>query len=195
MNSAENIILPETEFERKIIGSEAFLSGTAFQSKGKSHPERSVYTHILQILKFIDMMPWVEYRKDLRIIALLHDLGKHRVVYDENRNIVGNSHSMHAEEIAREFLEDSRLLYIIRIHDRHYGFYKSYTGGKFDEKKFLETFKPADLELLTRFNYADSNSRDKSPVIWFEDTCVNLGLKKEKIYIDQPDVLKYLTAQ
>ena len=195
MNPTENIILPETDIERKIIGSEAFQSGTAFLSNGKSHPERSVYTHILQILKFIDMMPWAEYRIGLRIIALLHDLGKHRVVYDANRNIIGNSHSMHAEEIAREFIEDPRLVYIIRIHDRHYGFYKRYISGEFDEKKFMKTFEPADLEMLTRFNYADSNSRDKTPVKWFEDTCADLGLKKEKLYINEPDVLKYLTGQ
>jgi len=123
-------------------------------------------------------------------MAMLHDLGKVRVVRNKKGGIVGNSHSQHSEEIARQFISDEDMLYVIRIHDRYIHFMRDGEKRKFREDKFKRTYSPADLELLTRFNYADSNNRERNSIVWFEDTCQRLGLKDHKIYEEEPGVLR-----
>ena len=83
----------ETNLERKILESHEFLSGSQYTSIGKGHKEKIVGIHIKQILNFIDFQPWEKYREKLRLIGLLHDLGKICVIRNEKGGIVGNSHS------------------------------------------------------------------------------------------------------
>ena len=59
----------------------------------------------------------------------------------------------------------------------------------FKPQKFLNIYQPINLDLLIRFNYADSNNRERDSVIWFEDKCINLGLRNFKIYQEEPTVL------
>ncbi|MAH42740.1 hypothetical protein CL614_03375 [archaeon] len=184
------IITAETELEQSIIDSEVFQTGAAFnKSKGEGHPEKNTGEHITQILDFVDIMPWEDYRTDLRIIGLFHDLGKPDVVYSESGHIVGDPHSFISEQIARDFIDNEDILYAIRMHDRYFRFYKNNERGKFKQDKFLRTFQPANLPLLTRFNYADSNNRKKDSVVWFEDKSAELGLISEKVYEINPKVL------
>jgi len=175
-------ITPETRLEGKILESPEFIAGSQHVSIGEGHKEKIVGVHVKQILDYIDRQPWEQYRRKLRTIAFLHDLGKIRVIRNEKGGIVGNSHSQHSEEIARRFITDEDLLYIIRVHDRYASFFREHSAQRFRSDKFVKTYSVADLDVLTRFNYADSNNRDKFSVIWFEDKCLELGLKKDLVY-------------
>jgi hypothetical protein len=183
-------IKPESGIEKRIIDSEEFKIASQYRLSGNGHKEKILGVHIYQVLDFIDQQPWDLYRGDLRTLALLHDLGKPRVVRNEKGGIEGNSHSQHSEEIARQFISNKDLLYCIRIHDKYIHFFKDDERGRFKEEKFVRTYSPADLELLTRFNYADSNNRERDSIVWFEDKCVKLGLKTSEIYKAEPAVLK-----
>lgn len=183
------MIIPETDLELQIISSEEFKSGASYRSTGRTHPERSVEEHIEQILAFIDLQPWATSRERLRLMGLLHDLGKVQVVRDPNGRVVGPGHSLISEQIARKFTTDKDLLYDIGIHDKYIHFFRNAERKRFDPKKFIRVYTPADLDLLTRFNYADSNSRERDSVCWFEDRCVELNLKEDKIYRSEPNVL------
>jgi len=175
-------IKPETPLERKIVSSEVFRIGSAHSSNSSNHPERLVSAHIQQILDFIDSRPWEEYRNPLRLLALLHDLGKHRVQYSENGHVIGKPHSVHSEQIARDFIGDEDLLYVVRIHDKYFHFFKDAQRDRFDQDKFLRVYGPAEMSYLIRFNYADSNNRERDSVAWFEDKAFDLGLVKLKLY-------------
>lgn len=187
MITAENLV------EKRIIESSAFTAALSHASCGIGHPEKNLKEHIEQILAYIDGQQWGAYRTDLRFLALTHDLGKGRVVRNAAGGIIGKPHAQLSEEIAKEqgFTNDDRLLTLIRIHDKYFGFYKDATSkGRFREEKFRSTFENIDLNTLIRFNYADSNSRNKSSVQWFEDRLVALGMRTEKIYEREPCILQ-----
>lgn len=180
----------ETDLERNILQSDVFEIAASFGHARKGHEEAEVGIHIKQILDFIDKKDWQKYRSDLRLLALLHDLGKYRVEYSEKGHVIGKGHSQHSLEISRELLSDERLLGIIGIHDKYIQFYKASESGKFKPAKFITTYSGIDLETMTRFNYADSNNREKNSVVWFENKCHDLGLKVHGIYEQEPGVLK-----
>jgi len=177
-------ILPENSLEEKIVESDVFKIAADFGNIRKGHPEGKIGIHIKEILDFIDKQNWQNYRKDLRLLALLHDLGKYRVVGSENGHVVGKGHSTYSVDIAKEFISDDRILNLILIHDKYYHFYtkNQIDKRKFNELKFLNIYKFQDLDTLIRFNYADSCNRGKDSIKWFEDVLYNLGLRKNKIY-------------
>ncbi len=184
-------ITPENDLEKSILASEIFKIAARFGNQRKGHPEGMLGVHIQQILDYINLQNWQEFRPDLRVLAMLHDLGKPKVVYSEKGHVVGKGHSEYSEEIAREFISDERLLRLIRIHDKYFHFYSDESRGRFKEDKFRGIYQPLDLETLTRFNYADSNNREKDSIVWFEDTCYRLGLRDTRIYLMEPGVLEY----
>tara|TARA_Y100000310_G_scaffold325248_1_gene388457 strand:+ start:229 stop:807 length:579 start_codon:yes stop_codon:yes gene_type:complete len=176
-------INPESELESRIINSEAFKIASAFsKSKGEGHPEKNMGVHMGQILEFIDVQNWEDYRTDLRLLGLLHDLGKPLTNYDENGNLVGSGHAVYSVEIAKKFVSDEDFLELIRIHDKYFHFSKDDGRGKFKQDKFLRMYGEVNLDLLTRFNYADSNNRENDSVKWFEDKLYELKLKNDKVY-------------
>lgn len=187
------MITPENETERRIVNSLIFTEALQHQSRGAGHPERDLQEHISQILTYIDGQPWQTYRTDLRFLGLTHDLGKYRVQRDALGNIIGKPHAQISEEIAREhqFTTDERLLTLIRLHDKYFGFFRNTQQGKpFKEDKFRSLYEGVDLDTLIRFNYADSNAREKTSVRWFEDRCVALGMCVHIIYGAEPGVLR-----
>ncbi|MBI2631978.1 HD domain-containing protein [Candidatus Pacearchaeota archaeon] len=181
--------IPETQQESSIITSDIFNLAVKSAGNRPGHLEKDLGEPIQQILAFINKQPWVNYRRDLRVLAFLHDLGKARTTYDESGSLVGKGHSTISQEIATEFTNDQRLLYLIRIHDKYFHFYRDDGKGKLNKSKFLKTYNNTDLETLTRFHYADSNNRERSSAQWFEDQCAILGLKKERLYEIEPEVL------
>lgn len=175
-------ITPESELELTIISSPVFLTSASFGNQRKGHPEGDIGLHIKQILDFINKQGWNAYRTNLRLLALLHDLGKPLVIYSPNGNVVGKGHSMHSVDIAKEFTSDERLLSLIGVHDKYYHFYRDDNVGRFKRDKFLRVYRDLDLNTLIRFNYADSNNREKDSVRWLEDKCQDFGLIDVKIY-------------
>jgi hypothetical protein len=182
---------PETDQEVKIVNCPIFAEASEFGSPRRGHPEGKVGNHIEQILAYIDTKDWETYRTNLRTLAFTHDLGKYRVVRTNGGHIQGKPHSQHSLDIALEYdlSNDPKILDIIPIHDKYYGFFKKDTLGKFKPQRFIETFQGIDLELLTRFNYADSCQRDKDSVVWFEYICHALGLKNHLLFKEEPELV------
>lgn len=182
MTKIEGLIIPESELEKVIVESPLFKTTSEFGNKRKSHPEGTIDVHIRQVLDFIDQQDWQTYRTDLRLLGLLHDLGKYRVVYNKKGYVVEKGHSAHSVDIAREFIADGMLLRMIEVHDKYFHFYNAEISGKFKQERFLKTYGELDLNTLIRFNYADSNNRENDSVKWFEDTCQRLELILTKVY-------------
>lgn len=182
-------ITAETELEERILESQEFQIGSQHVSIGKGHSEKIVGVHVKQILDFIDRQPWAKFRRQLRTMAFLHDLGK-AITRRGEQGVIGTfGHSVYSEEIARRFIHEEDILYCIRVHDKYVHFFRAGQRGKFNREKFLSIYSPANLNLLTRFNYADSNNRDRSSVVWFEDRCVENNLITLPVYREEPSVL------
>jgi len=170
-------ITPETDLERQIVTSDVFREGMTWGKPRNGHPEGKVGIHVAGILNWIDACPWQGDRRDLRLVTLLHDIGKYKVKYSQNGHLVGDPHAVFSGQIARQFTEDSRILGVIKYHSKPFSFYrKERDKNRFDEEKFIGTFSSLDLDLLTKFNYADLFERDNAPAYWFENKCLELGL-------------------
>ena len=190
-------IIAETYLEARIQKFSIYYLG--FQTKkvgdGLNHPESALGHHIVNILAFIDRQPWEEYRRHLRLLAMLHDIGKVYVIRAASRTrpegvVVGEGHSKISADLTANFFGfPQALVMIIRIHDKYFHFYNDDKRGKFKQAKFMNTFGDIDLDLLIRFNYADSCNRERDSVRWFEDKCVELGLRENKLYELEPSVL------
>lgn len=183
-------IVTENELEELILNSEQYEKAEIFGNPRPGHPEGTVGLHVKQILEFIDKQDWEKYRKELRILALLHDIGKPLVKYSENGHVIDKGHSAISEGISRKFSDDERLLYLISIHNKYIHHFRDEEKNRFNERKFVETYLGSDLELLTRFHYADSNNREKDSSKWFDDKSFKLGLKNYRVYELEPGVLR-----
>ena len=159
-------ISPINETEKRIIESDEFKRILGYGKVRSGHPEGAVGNHIKLIIEYIE-----EHYKDdaqyekLRILALLHDLGKS----DERKR----PHSQESADIAKKFIEDKELIEIIKVHDEPYHFWRRTVKRKnpLDEEKFKEMFKKLDWKLLVKFRYCDNCARSQAPSEWFEQTC------------------------
>lgn len=177
------LVTPENDLEELILTNPDVVKSFEYgYYNEESHPEKYVSIHVKQILDFIDSQDWNMYRSDLRIITLLHDFGKHKAVYSPNGHSIGKGHAELSYEFAKDCLSDENIVNIIRIHDKYIHFYRADKKNKFQEEKFKRVYKGVDLPLLTRFNYADSNNREKISINWFEDKCFEFGYVNNKLY-------------
>ncbi|MFH1592751.1 MAG: HD domain-containing protein [Candidatus Woesearchaeota archaeon] len=175
-------IVPECDLEERIVSSREFKEGMSFGGPREGHPEGRVGVHVTGVLNRIDKENWPNYRKRLRLVALLHDMGKIQTRYSENGHLVGEPHALISERIARQFIDDENVLGAIRLHDRYYSFYRTLQDKfRFNPEKFKEAFQNIDLGLLIRFVYCDLFERDQTPARWFEEMCVSQGLVDKEV--------------
>ena len=189
---------PEDDIEKSIVNLPFFSEAMKWGFEREGHPEKITGLHVEGILTFIDRMcqnytTWNDIRQDLRLLAMLHDISKFEVKY-ENGVLMGNGHNELSKEVAVGVLGgDHNLLRYLPLIDKYFGFYRDHLSGKkFNAKKFSYLFGQVDLGLLVRFNYADSCQREKESVKWFEDQARMLGLISEPIYVKEPKVLERL---
>ena len=170
-------VTPETDLERKIFTSGQFYEGMDFGEPRLGHPEGKVGIHTKGVLDAIDRENWQTYRQSLRLVALLHDIGKVHTRYSEQGKLIGEPHAIISERIARKFLNDENVLGVIGKHSRYNSYYRKLNAvGKFNSEAFRAEFKALDLKLLTRFIYCDLFERDQTPARWFEQTCIREDL-------------------
>ena len=182
-------ITPRTTLERRILESPDFRESLAYAYPLPGRPEPSVGIHVTRLLEYVDFC-FPENHERLRLVAMLHDFGKHRVVRDTTGRIIGPNHADISESYARSLISDEGILRIIKSHDKYYSFYLSHTKRrKFDRDRFVDVYSQIDIPLMTEFNYVDVCERPKTPVIWFEDMCNELGLTSERVYVAHPKVL------
>lgn len=174
----------ETDLERRIADDPAWQQGVVWGEPRTGHLEGPIMYHIADILANINRQePAAEMRRELRIIALIHDTFKYRV--NEQKPKMGtNHHAYIARLFAEHYIHDPALLDIIELHDEAYN---SWRLGNFKgrwehaEERIDNLLKrlSASLPLYVRFFLADSQtaSKDRRPLDWFLDLLRHRGLE------------------
>jgi hypothetical protein len=161
----------ETEIEQRIVEDPVILRGLAWGEPRHGHPEGSVGRHVADLLERIDV--WGEQdsrRSELRLIALLHDALKYKVV--EWLPHTGlNHHAVRARKVAERYLVDERLLATIELHDKPYGLWRRmHRTGELDRRSFEAMLaRIPDQALFLRFVELDGSTEGKKsePIEWF----------------------------
>lgn len=183
----------------RILRSDEWRQAETWGVPRPGHPEGTVGRHVVeQLLPFIDRhFRHLEDYWNLVALAYLHDIGKPFANYQRGY-LVGDSHSVISEKIAKELGAPDRLCRVIRKNDRPYSYWKRLFSRRRDsslpqwshERKhaFVEEFGDLmlDLPLLIRFHRADNAYRrppslveQKDPVFWFENRLLAEGLVRE----------------
>jgi hypothetical protein len=165
----------ETDLERRIVADPEWQEGAAWGKPRSGHPEGSIANHVRDVLDNIDVQGAAGARRaDLRVIALLHDVMKHRV--NRLKPASGeNHHAMRARRFAERFLDDEDLLDVIELHDEAYNAWRlGGRRGRWDRAearaaRLLDRLGDR-LDLYLAFYRADNASGAKTaePLRWFE---------------------------
>lgn len=179
MINLTEILKPETDLERKIIADPEFVEGAMWGKPRKGHPEGEVAHHIREVFDNIDKYSTPLNRRDLRLIALIHDTFKHKV--DETKPKFGANH--HAT-IARRFAEKYKLhidlLEVIELHDEAYNAWSmgnrkgDWNSAQKRIDKLIQRLNDENFSLYMTFYQCDNETGDKSQenFVWFKEQFV-----------------------
>ncbi len=175
-------LVPEGPKETGLLSDERVRDALALGSVRAGHPEGILGLHVQRQWEFVDRTQ-LPRRREQRLIALLHDLGK---------NLPGDS-GLHAERSAR-FAEEMGLeppiVDVIRVHDENwYALRRWRKSGNFDLATFVAGYDGVDLGLLVPFKYADNCDRELFPIFWMEHRLVGAGVYDEPYYVQNPAVI------
>ncbi len=174
MEKISEILHPENELENLITSDNEFIEGALWGKARNGHPEGKVVYHIKEVLDNIDRLAPDELRKELRLIALIHDTFKHKV--DTTKPKVGlNHHAMIARKFAEKYFDDLDILDVIELHDEAYNAWS--VGERRNDWVKAETRLDALLLRLNDQNFktyklfyqCDNETGDKTQdnFIWF----------------------------
>ncbi len=182
----ETILKPETELEKALLDSDEFCKGLLWGKPRYGHPEGKVVYHIKEVLQNIDKLKVDSLtRKNLRIIAFVHDTFK----YLEDKRGASRDWSRHHSMIARRFMEnyitDQDVLDVIELHDEAYYswrlkmLYNHKKEGALRLQELLTRLK-GNLQLYYLFFKCDTKTGDKtqSPLYWFETNIKGIEIAK-----------------
>jgi hypothetical protein len=113
------ILKPETDLEKSIISDPEFRTGLDYGRPRRGHPEGEIIWHVEEVLENVNKYSTPNNRKNLRLIALIHDTFKYKV----NQNLPKsgeNHHAMIARRFAERFHLPNEVLEIIELHDEAY---------------------------------------------------------------------------
>lgn len=178
-----NTLNPETELERAFLKDPAFLKGLHWGVPRYGHPEGEIYKHILEVLDNINCLDVDEdMRRDLRIIAFIHDTFK----YQEDKSLPRDwtkHHAVFARKFAQKYIKKKYLLDIIEHHDDAYHCWQLHYIYKKQEASNNKLVRLLDklgnsLQLYYLFFKCDTLTGDKNPapLQWFEETIENITL-------------------
>lgn len=158
----------ETALERTIAENREWQLGVAWGEPRSGHLEGAVMYHIADVLENIDRQQITDdERRDLRLVALIHDTFKYRV--DEYKPKVGkNHHAFIARKFAENYIRHTALLDIIERHDEVYhcwrlGYYKGRWQFAEEHVDRLIDILGASFPLYIHFFFADSTTDSKNP--------------------------------
>ncbi len=165
----------ETDLERRIAADPAWQEGAAWGKPRPGHAEGTIAAHIADVLGNVDEQGHTgERREQLRLIALVHDVMKHRQrPYLPPRG--RNDHALLARRFAERHLSDPDLLEVVELHDEAYRAWCA--GGKHGRwgraerraRALVDRLGPR-LPLLLDFYRVDNatDSKTQDPLRWFE---------------------------
>lgn len=171
----EKYLQPENELEAAFLEEPDFVAGLDWGVPRYGHPEGEIYKHIREVFTNIDRLDIsAELRRQLRIIALVHDTFK----YKEDKSYP-RDWTRHHSILAREFLErhtdETALLVVTELHDEAYYVWRllyMHQNIEQGEKRLAELLDQIGLhrQLYYLFYYCDTRTGDKNPapLEWFE---------------------------
>lgn len=172
----------ETNLERTIAESPEWQLGAVWGKPRSGHREGAVMYHIADVLANIDRQVLTDdERRELRLIALVHDTCKYRV--NEHKPKIGiNHHAVMARQFAECYINDTTLLEIIELHDEAYycwriGYYKGKWRLAEENMDLLLARLGSSLSLYAHFFFADSDtdSKNPEPINWFRQFLLRKG--------------------
>lgn len=183
-NEIKELLKPETELEKMIVNDPEFIEGADYGKPRSGHPEGKVVYHIREVLDNVEKYSNESNRKDLRLIALIHDTFKHKV--DQNKPKVGmNHHAMIARKFAEKFIQIPKdILDIIELHDEAYNAWQQggrkgnwYKAQERAESLLARLDTDERVDLYLAFYKCDNLTGDKEQdnFIWFNDLIYELG--------------------
>lgn len=172
----EDLIKPESEFEKSIILDEEFITGALWGFPRRGHPEGEVILHVKDVLDNIDKY----FKEDsdrpfLRVIAIIHDSFKYKV--DNDKSKVGkNHHAVIARIFAEKYTDKKSLLDIIEFHDEVFNSYRMIerkNNVKGAEKRIDDLLSKLgdNFEVFVKFLKCDSEtgSKENNSNVWFKN--------------------------
>ncbi|PIN75287.1 hypothetical protein COV18_03795 [Candidatus Woesearchaeota archaeon CG10_big_fil_rev_8_21_14_0_10_37_12] len=168
------LLLPETDIERKIISDKEFMEGAFWGEPRQGHPEGQVGYHIREVLDNVEKYGFSENREQLRFLALLHDTFKHKV--DITKPKMGeNHHGMIARRFAEKYIKDKVVLKLLELHDEAYNAWqKGSRDGNWEvakaraEKLLVKLRDNAQLYLIFYRCDNETGSKSQENYLWFE---------------------------
>ena len=184
-------LVPESEEEAELLADERVRIALAVGEPRRGHPEGVLGLHVQRQWEYIERSS-LPGRREQRLIALLHDLGKN-LLADGGRAGEGSVRIGHAERSAR-FAEkvglEPAVAEIIRLHDENwYAFQRWRKSGELDHRALADSYEGVDLAVLVPFKYADNCDRELFPVFWFEHRLVEAGSYERPYYLQNPAVI------
>ena len=179
----ELLFQPETDLEKRICMDLEWKKGAMWGKPRPGHSEGQVIYHITEVLANVDRLASSDdERRDLRLIALIHDTFKYRV--DPTKPKVGeNHHAKIARRFAERYLDDMALLEIIEFHDEAFNSWRlGALKGRWSEAEArtdrLIARLGKSLLLYVRFFRADNQtaSKEQDSLVWFEQLLRKKGV-------------------
>lgn len=164
MKLIQEIIKPENDQEKAIVADPDFIVGTAYGRPRRGHPEGEVIYHIKEVLANVDKYSNEYNRKQLRLIAIIHDTFKYKV--DRTKPKIGeNHHAMIARRFAEKYHLFPDILEVIELHDEAYnswqmGAKKSWYHAEERATKLLDRLN-GNIPLYITFYMCDNLTGDK----------------------------------
>lgn len=174
----------ETDLEVEICTAPEWQKGAVWGRPRPGHPEGQVRYHLIEVLANVERYATSpEERRDLRLIALIHDALKYRV--DPYKPRTGeNHHGMLARRFAERYLQDPALLEVIELHDEAYnswcmGSRKGRWNDAEERAGLLIDRLGAHMALYLRFLRCDNETGSKQPdaVKWFIELVRRRGIE------------------
>lgn len=178
------IIQPENQLEQAIVQNPTWLEGAFWGEPRTGHPEGKIIYHIREVLANVHQLNCSKkIRRQLRLIALIHDTFKFQEEQIRPRKDWSKHHAIYALKFARNYLVEQEVLDAIELHDEAYYawgmvyYHRNILGGLHR----LDTVKRRmrkHLQLYYLFFKCDTQTGDKTqqPVHWFEQKVKDIEL-------------------
>ena len=159
-----------------------WIAGSEWGFPRPGHPEGVVKYHIIEVLANLDKINLAPAEKaSLRIAALVHDTFKYRVDRNAPR-IPPNEHGYLASQWLEKYIQDSKLLALVELHDDGYRAWQDFQHGgeRRGWRRITQIIDRLGDEVQTfiDFYWADDNVGDKSPeqLPWFIERLGDCGV-------------------
>ena len=157
---------------QSVQADDRYLRNLEWGKPRKGHPEGTVRAHIRELERNLNMLRTrisIQNFWKLKLLIHTHDTFK----ADAKQGAPSRdprSHASLARAFVAEFCDDNNLLAIIQFHDEPYAFWKQYSRGGVNSKRFdelLDTISDWDLYLLFLVIDGCTEGKSREPLIWF----------------------------